>query len=884
MKFLKFDRQTLRGFLYAAGFTAFSAWLIWPIYNDPYFAFVVAVAAAAGLFGARILRSRAATWLSQVLYALVTLVVVGPLVSAPSIFTSGLAAVGQWSDAVTSIVFGWRQLVTIDPPIGTYHGLMVPAFVVFFSANFLSAQAILGNRRRHWLAILPFFAMVIFAFAFGQASVNDKTNLFGLVLDIPSSYVSGLVILIASIRFLTPTTGARVSLASNGIRDLGAIGRKTLQVANSWVLVLAALVIVALVFGANAVSTREVLRSAKPAQFTGQDLSPLSLYRQTFTDTEKLNQEVLRYESLEGGTDRIRLAVLTNFDGQVFKVVDGEGERLAFRLLPAALVSEQNDQKLTETRIQLFDRNSVWLPLVGKVSKVEFFGEQSQTLADHFYFNRSTNSGALLGEGVPEGDLTYEVRSFVSDTPIDPANITANASQVCVDAGTGEGVVPQSLCEWVELQDEDLSTAAGLEKLIKTLRARGYLTHSLDKPTAEGNWTTLLASSNYAFVSAKAGHSKGRIDQMFKDLISVQKAAKPGSPNSKLVATAGNDEQFATAAALIARAAGFDSRVVLGFRTQNVDPNSGVAACEAGICAGKNLTAWVEVSDGSSDWLAIDATPQYKNRPVPPTVPPGLEQNEADPGQDNATVVPPGQVAPSEDACENPDGCQEAEPFDWWGLILTILGYLGLSALAATLVLGPPLAVILGKRRRRRNRENAPTLAERITGAWDEYVDNLIDLGDRGLRRLPANETRPELLAKAAQVREDLRSSEQAELMVRYTDFAAFAPEEPSVALEREVWKFVDEEREAAHSSTSRYRQIRAVLSLRSIVYRASAPEANTVNYRRIGAEGSTFAAFTQVAKQGVTEGFEWLLPKVKSWSSSLVSKREKKHGRHKSE
>lgn len=883
MKPLNLDRNTSRGFAYSLGFTVFASWLIWPIYNDPYFAIVVAVASFAGLFGARILRARAATWLTQVLYALVAIVLVGPLVSAPSIFSSGLAAFGLWSDAVTSIVFGWRQLVTIDPPIGTYHGLMVPAFVTFFVANFISALVILGNRKRQWVAILPFFAMVIFSFAFGQAAVNDKTNLFGLVFDIPSSYVSGLVILIAAIRYLTPPAGGRVSLDQANLRDAGAIGRKLLQVANSWVLVVSALVIVALVFGTNAVSNREVLRSAKPAQFTGQDLSPLSLYRQTFTDTEKLNQEILRYESTDGAIERIRLAVLTNFDGQVFKVVDGEGERLAFRLLPAALVAEQGDQQVTDTTIQLFNRDSVWLPLLDRVSKVEFFGDQAQTLSDHFYFNRSTNSGALLGEGVPDGDVTYEVKSFVSDTALDPANLKAAPSDICVDAGSSENVVPQSLCEWIELQDEDLSTAAGVEKLIKTLRARGYLTHSLDKPTAEGNWTTLLASSNYAFVSAKAGHSKGRIDQMFKDLISVQKAAKPGSPNSKLVATAGDDEKFATAAALIARAGGYESRVVLGFRAENVDPNSGVAACSDGICSGKNLTAWVEVSDGSGDWLAIDVTPQYKNRPVPPTVPPGLEQNEADPGQDNATVVPPGQVAPSEDACENPEGCQEAEPFDWWGLILTILGYLGLTALAATLVLGPPLAVILGKRRRRRNRENAPTLAERITGAWDEYVDNLIDLGDRGLRRLPANETRPELLAKAATVREELRTSAQAQDMVRFTDFAAFAPEEPSDALESEVWKFVDQERESSNASLTRYRKVRAMLSLRSIVYRASAPEANTVNTRRIGAEGSTFAAFTQVAKQGAVEAFEWIVPRVRAWSSSLVSKRENKHGRHKS-
>jgi hypothetical protein len=178
-------------------------------------------------------------------------------------------------------------------------------------------------------------------------------------------------------------------------------------------------------------------------------------------------------------------------------------------------------------------------------------------------------------------------------------------------------------------------------------------------------------------------------------------------------------------------------------------------------------------------------------------------------------------------------------------------------------ILGPPLAVILGKRRRRRNRQTAATLAERITGAWDEYVDNLVDLGERGLRRLPANETRPELLAKAAVANGELLNSAYASAMVRFTDFAAFAPEEPNPDYEREVWTFVDTEFAGASAKLSRYRKFRVLLSLRSIIYRASAPEANTVNLRRIGAEGSTFSAFLVVAKQGVVEGYEWVKPRV---------------------
>jgi hypothetical protein len=835
------------------------------IRDSPYLAVVLALSVALGAGGALALVSHASTWLSSALYVAAVVVLVGPFVSTPGLFSSGSAFLNSWIDSVSTIVFGWKQLITIDPPVGTYHGLMMPAFLVFFVANLLAGLVVLSKSKRQWLAILPFFAMVVFAFAFGQATIDDQTNLFGFVLDVPSSFVSGLIILVASIKYLTPKPGKRPKLDFAGLRNARALARQTVQFGSSWALVLAALVVVALVLGINSASSREVLRSAPPAQFKGQDLSPLSLYRQSFTDPKKLNQAILKYSSSDANLERIRLAVMTRFNGQVFSVEDEAAHPLEFRLLPAALVANTDAAKTINTTVTLISRGSVWLPLVDNVSKVEFSGANAQSLGDHFYFNRPTNSGALLGDNVPQGDVTYKVESFVEGAAVDPASITPAPNTVCADAANADSVVPQSVCDWIDLQDEDLSNASGLEKLIKTLRARGFLSHSLDLPKGEGTWSSLL--DGYTWVTAKAGHSKGRIDQMFLDLIALQQASKPGVGNAKLVATAGDDEQFATAAALVARAAGYDSRVVVGFRTATTEPNLGVAACQDSTCFGKNLTAWVEVSSAGSAWLPIDVTPQYKIQPKAPPKVNGLKQNQSEPGQDNATVVPPAQPTPRDNG-DVTKVCPAAgfwKCFEW-DIVWSILSIILVAGLGVLVVLGPPVAVILGKRRRRRNRENAATLAERITAAWDEYVDNLIDLGELGLRRLPANETRPELLVKAARANEALLTSGYAQAMVRFTDFAAFAPEEPNPDYEREVWTFVDTEYAKATAELSRYRKLRVQLSLRSIIYRASAPEANTVNYRRIGAEGSTLSAFVVVAKQGAIEGYEWAKPRVKKF------------------
>ncbi|MCX8530564.1 MAG: hypothetical protein ORN27_10955 [Rhodoluna sp.] len=862
MSFLGFERGNLRGLLFQLGFTLFAAWLVWPIYGDSYLAIVLAVAVFLGITGARLLVSRSAGWLTRALFGVFGVALVGPLVSSPGIFTSGSAFVSNWIDSVTSIIFGWKQLITIDPPVGTYHGLMTPTFLVFFVANLLAGLAVFGNPKRQWLAILPFFSMVVFAFAFGQASIDDKTNIFGFVLDIPSSWVSAVIILMASVKYLTPRPGKRPKFDFGAIRNVKALGRQAVQFGGSWALVLAALVAVSLVLGLSSASNREVLRSAPPVEFTGDELSPLSLYRQNFTDTKKLNQEVLRYSTSDANLERIRLAVMTHFNGQVFSVENDQSQLLQFQLLPAAL-SSSDGAKTVATKFELTNRNSAWLPLVDRVSKVDFGGAKAQSFSDHFYFNRPTNSGAILGKDAPTGAVSYTVNSFVATDSVDKTTIKSSPNTVCADASGGQSTVPQSVCDWLNLQSADVSNADGFEKLVQTLRARGFLSHSLDLPKGDQTWTSLLPG--YRWVTSRAGHSTGRIDQMFKDLISLQEASKPGTPNTKLVATAGDDEQFATAAALLAQAAGYDSRVVLGFKTARSTPNDAVATCQDNACFGKNLTAWVEISSGGSSWLPIDVTPQFRIQPKSPPKVTGLKQHEASPGQDNASVLPPAQVDPT-----NSKDCTKdcGDQFDWVGLILNILGYVLLVALVLGVIFGPPLAIILGKRRRRRNRldPEKTTLAMRITGAWDEYVDNLIDLGERGLRRLPANETRPELLVKAAKANEALAQSQYAQAMVRFTDFAAFAPEEPNPDYEREVWNFVDTEFAKSTAELSRYRKLRVQLSLRSIIYRASAPEANTVNVRRYGSDGSTFSAFVTVAKLGVSEGLDWLKPRVKKF------------------
>src|SRR5690606_32628109 len=122
------------------------------------------------------------------------------------------------------------------------------------------------------------------------------------------------------------------------------------------------------------------------------------------------------------------------------------------------------------------------------------------------------------------------------------------------------------------------------------LRSRGYLSHSLSDVEGERLWLERL-SREYGtqFEPSAGGHSNARIEQLFAQLNTQARLAGEGASTEMLVAGIGDDEQFATAAAMIARALGFDSRVVLGVRLgDGRETPEGVPSCDA-QCTGENL-------------------------------------------------------------------------------------------------------------------------------------------------------------------------------------------------------------------------------------------------------------------------------------------------------
>jgi transglutaminase-like putative cysteine protease len=197
-------------------------------------------------------------------------------------------------------------------------------------------------------------------------------------------------------------------------------------------------------------------------------------------------------------------------------------------------------------------------------------------------------------------------------------------------------------------------------------------------------------------------------------------------PDSRNYRT-GYCEQFATAMAVMGRAIGVPSRVVLGFTPGTVETQSD--GSEVIVVRERNAHAWVETWMPEQGWVRFDPTPRADG--VNPSV--GSEIGEAEQPFDARQFVPdPGNVAGTGGNAQIP--VEDLRPpgevnsggeltggagdgfrlpgWSWW--LVAALGLVGLLPVAK-----------LVRRRRRLSRLSDGDVA----AAWAEIVDRLSDLG-----------------------------------------------------------------------------------------------------------------------------------------------------------
>jgi Transglutaminase-like superfamily len=772
--------------IFVAAMVAIAAWTAWPIYQSNQFLIVVVVSVIAGFALAILGAYRNWSLLTRALIGIGVFLVAGIPVAVPSALGTGPQLIQGAQELLSGVVVGWRQLETISIPVGSYQATLVPALIVFLFGSIFALSLAMRRTSSYLLALPIVFIMLVFGIAFGSSDSSNPIVFGSYSIVLPRELLMGTVAFLATVSWLgwrswrTRADALRRAESGSGVRNISS-ARST--VARRFVLGVMMILVAVVVAGFAAPNlasgkTRDVLRVA-PIPTVSNYVTPLSLYRQFYNDDYSTP---LFTVDTSGATESIiRLATLDSYDGRVFSASN------SFARVPYTLPTTPGTGTVSAT-VSITGYRYQWIPVLGSLASLNFSGSHADALTDGFFYDSANQTAVDTSAAGLQGGDRYVVRAAATASSVSLAGLRPPAK------GSAplfrDSVIPASLSTWVKNQNQPYN-GSGLQVLINRLRNRGYLSHSLVTPSTKGvNWMTELAPP-YTFQSSAAGQSDGRIDELFTSLNQKQDQVG-GTANAPLVAAIGDDEQFATAGALVAEKLGFPARVVVG---------ANLSDCVGGVCKGNSIAAWIEVQGSNGQWVDVDVTPQHVN-PIEPNV---VKHRDPDNGTEvapkNATVVNPDQDQAGNRGAKNRVSNTGPDLTVLWASLRGV----GVGLIVLLVLAGPFLIIAGVKIARRRSRRRLENPESRIAAGWEEYVDVAIDYG------LPvlANPTRTEIAARYG----GLTGPKLAAL----ADRAVFGWQEVGEVEGEEFWREVDEERKRLQGSVTRWGRIKATISLRSL-------------------------------------------------------------------
>jgi transglutaminase-like putative cysteine protease len=720
----------------------------WPIYESPAFLVAAGVAIAAGTAIAVVgARRRWPAW------AVVTAVFGAYLALGVPAAVPGRALVGVFPtpqgavELLAAAALSWKQLVTIAVPVGSYQALLVPPFLLGLIAATCAVTIALRSRRPA-AAVIPPAVLLVAGIALG-------------VVHSAFAIETGLIFLVTAVAWLV-----RVGIAKRRAITSGRPVETALADARR-VLGASALVAVALV-GATAASValpvpaRSVVRAELQPPFEPQSQrSPLAGFRAAF-EPEAAQTEMLEVTGLPAGAG-IRIATLDTYDGIVYSVGgnDGNAQSGRFTRVPYRLDQADAEGAHVDIEVRVIGYSDVWVPGIGRLERIAFDGPRAEQLADSFFYNDTTGTGAVRAGLEPSDGYTAGSVALV-----EPARLPELRPGTSVLPPAPE--LPEELArlldEWAPASAEE---GERLALLIAGFREHGYVSHG-----QEGEQLS------------RSGHALDRLEELA--------TSRP---------IIGDGEQYAVAAALMARRIGFPARVVVGYLPGSDDARRD-AADGTTVFVSEDLQAWIEVQNADGQWVSVDPNPEV--REVPERVP------------DQPTVVsrpqsalpPPAERTPVDDLERDPELALEdrddgIEP--WVAVLLGALGAAGLVVLVLGVLVSPFLAIVVAKLRRRRLRRKAPTAVERIEGGWLEFADTAADYG----YPIRKNATRAEQAATVGGL--------APLVLAAVVDRAVFAPDEPTDGDDELVWERVDELADRLAAPRTRRERLVAAISLSSL-------------------------------------------------------------------
>jgi hypothetical protein len=785
--------------------------MAWPVYESWRVLLIAAVSFTIAAVIVLVVRNRRLPgWIIAIAGVLAFVIAVVPLAVPVAMGTVSQLTRGL-RDGVAGIIVGWKQLLTLGLPLGEYQAVLVPFFVTMLLGSLLAMVFVTDSRKRSAFAAPVVVAMGTFGILFGSSATGAPLDLGFVSIPAPREVLLGTGLLAVTFIWLLGRTRIMRAQALRIARaKTGTVRQRRESFALAARRNVLALILIALALGAGVVVTpaasalgqRQALRDyVDPAIVVRDQPSPLSSYRAWF-ETANYDSPLFTVSGDTSRVDRVRLATLDSYDGETFHVSGAKGEeQSSFRRLPRTQPLTSGSAELTITINNGY--TGVWVPVPnGLDAAPTFHGARAEQLADGFYINENSSTAIDVvaqsdgAVGVHEGD-SYTVFAGDADSSAKIGNETGGATLL-------EDSLYPTLIDWVKLQKQP-RTGEGLTELITRLRARGYLSHSTLDPEVDARsqkWVAALSGNQYQFTSSYSGHSRARVEDLFSQLVSLERKAGAEAVSTQLVAAIGDDEQFATAAALLARYYGFDSRVVIGTRLVNADPAIPIPACGAS-CTGGNLSAWIEVRNRAGQWVTIDTSPQVQ---VPPTVvSEGIElpKNPTVPDESNSSVIEPPDVTRNDSQATE---AQEQDGQAWLLTLLPILRVVGLSLLGLALLLLPAIVLAVAKSSRSNHRRSARVPEVSAVGAWDELVDLYVDHGIP----MPKAATRLELA--------EATYRQGAIDLAVLVDRAVFAEHPPGRDVSTASWELLDAERAELEAEFSTTQRIRARLTFASFM------------------------------------------------------------------
>ncbi|WP_426592497.1 transglutaminase-like domain-containing protein [Cellulomonas sp. McL0617] len=440
--------------------------------------------------------------LTVVAVLLVVFFVAGGPLAAPRTTKGGVVPTLDTGTALArGVASTWKQVLTLQPPIGTSGTLLVAMYALAFVGAAVAVAVTLRARRPAVgasAAVVPIVA-VVGAIVLGTRNPSVSPTLTGTVLAV----------------VLLPWAAWR----SGGLRVQRVVSTAML-------LVVAA---AAGTFGAPAVvasSERFVVRDQIVPPFDPRDYpSPLSAFREFVK--QDADTPLFTVSGLPAGA-RVRLATMDRYDGVVWNVAgDGSAEASGeFRRVGDVIETSARGKPAT-VKFTIDDLGGVWLPTVGQATS---FDVGDSTAAGGLRYNDATGAAVVTG-GIHHG-LSYDVDAVVP--PVIDAATTVGRAPASDVAQPALSSVP----DLVSVTAADVARDAGSPVQIATalsdwLSKQGFFSHGI------------VDAGDYASLS---GHGADRITSLLGGDVMV-----------------GDGEQYAAALALMARSMGLPARVVLGF-------------------------------------------------------------------------------------------------------------------------------------------------------------------------------------------------------------------------------------------------------------------------------------------------------------------------------